>query len=177
MSNKEIIKFQSKKFYNHPNYKKYFASKDGQILSLKYDKKRILKLQVYGSGYYYFKLCDDNIIKNYSVSRFVYECFKGNIPDDKEVDHIDNDKKNNNIKNLQLLTHKENVKKSHFRKEVKSFNIETREEKKFQSIKQASEETGISSASICLNCKKKTKVVNSKKDGMIYIFSYLDKSI
>ena len=174
MSNKEIIKFQSKKFYNHYCYKKYFASKDGQMLSLKYNKKRILKLQVYGSGYYYFKLCDNNIIKNYSVSRFVYECFKGNIPDDKEVDHIDNDKKNNKIKNLQLLSHKENIIKSHFKKEVKSFNIETREEKKFKSIKEASEEIGISPSSICLNCKKIIKTTKSKKDGMIYIFNYME---
>ena len=40
MSNKEIIKFQNIRFYNHPNYKKYFASKDGQILSLKRKEKK-----------------------------------------------------------------------------------------------------------------------------------------
>ena len=40
MKKRETIKFQNKMFYNHPNYKKYFASKDGQILSLKYDKKK-----------------------------------------------------------------------------------------------------------------------------------------
>ena len=173
MSNKEIIKFQNIRFYNHQCYKKYFASKDGQILSLKYDKKKILKLQVRGRGYYYFKLCENNIIKNYSVSRFVYECFKGDIPNEREVDHIDNDKKNNNIKNLQLLTKKENIKKSHFRKEVKSFNIETRKEKKFRSIKEATEEIGVSSSSICLNCKKIIKTTKSKRDGMIYIFNYM----
>ena len=173
MNDREIIKFQNKRFYNHPNYKKYFASKDGQILSLKYDKKRILKLGKKTGGYYYFNLSESNTLKSYSVSRFVYECFKGNIPDDKEVDHIDNCKKNNNIKNLQLLSHAENTRKSHCKK-VKSFNIETREEKKFGSIKEASEEIGISSASICLNFKKRTKVVTSKKDGMIYIFNYME---
>ena len=173
MNNNEIMKFQNIMFYKHPLYKNYLASKCGQILSLKRKEKKILKLDLSSNGYFYFGLYENNDRKSYSVSRFVFECFKGEIPLDKEVDHIDNDKKNNNIKNLQPLSSKENTRKARCKK-VKSFNIETREEKKFQSIKQASEETGISSASICLNCKKKTKVINSKKDGMIYIFSYLD---
>ena len=172
MNNREIIKFKNIRFYNHPNYKKYFASKDGQILSLKYDKKRILKLGKKTGGYYYFNLSESNTLKSYSVSRFVYECFKGDIPNDKEVDHIDSNKENNSIKNLQLLSHAENTRKSHCKK-VKSFNIETREEKKFKSIKEASEEIGISSTQICLICKKKSKTAASKKDGMIYIFNYI----
>ena len=172
MNNREIIKFQNIKFYSHPIYNRYAASKDGQILGKK--RKKILKLWLkFANGYKFFILYASNIRKSYSVSRFVYECFKGNIPDDKEVDHIDNNKENNQIDNLQLLTHRENIRKSHCKK-VKSFNIETREEKKFGSIKEASEEIGISSASICLNCKKRTKVVTSKKDGMIYIFNYME---
>lgn len=41
----------------------------------------------------------------------VYECIRGNIPKDKVVDHIDNNKKNNRIDNLQLLTPKKNSNK------------------------------------------------------------------
>ena len=172
MNNREIIKFQGIKFYVHPIYSQYSASKKGQILSK--NRKKILKTVPNSvNGYLYFCLFINNVPKSYLVSRFVYECFKGNIPDDKEVDHIDNNKENNQIDNLQLLTHKENTRKSHCKK-VKSFNIETREEKKFRSIKEASEEIGISSASICLNCKKRTKVVTSKKDGMIYISNYIE---
>ena len=167
---RQIIKFQNIKFYTHPIYSEYSASKKGQILG-KY-RKRILKGIIFDNGYIHFSLHVNNTQRSYSVSRFVYECFKGNIPDDKEVDHIDNNKQNNSIKNLQLLTHKENTRKS-WCKKVKSLNIETREEKKFGSIKEASEEIGISSASVCLNCKKRTKVVTSKKDGMIYIFNYI----
>ena len=172
MESHEIIKFQNIKFYTHPIYNRYAASKEGQILGKK--RKKILKSWLnFANGYKYFTLYASNTRKSYSVSRFVYESFKGNIPDDKEVDHIDNNKENNSIKNLQLLTHKENTRKSRCKK-VKSFNIETREEKKFGSIKEASEEIGISSASVCLNCKKRTKVVTSKKDGMIYIFNYIE---
>ena len=172
MNRGEMIKFQNIKFYSHPNYDKYFASKDGQILSN--NSKKILKLgSKSGNGYLYFSLYSSNIQKSYLVSRFVYECFKGNIPDDKEVDHIDNNKENNKIKNLQLLSHKENMRKSCCKK-VKSFNIETREEKNFKSIKEAAKYNCISTSSVCLNCKKRTKVVTSKKDGMLYVFNYMD---
>ena len=133
MNNREIIKFQDIKFYAHPIYSQYSASKKGQILSK--NRKKILKTgSNSGNGYHYFSLYINNVPKSYLVSRFVYECFKGNIPDDKEVDHIDSNKENNSIKNLQLLTHKENAIKS-LCKSVKSFNIETRQEKKFRSIR------------------------------------------
>ena len=45
------------------------------------------------------------------IHRFVYECFKENIPDGLEIDHIDNNKHNNHIDNLQAITHKENMQK------------------------------------------------------------------
>lgn len=43
--------------------------------------------------------------------REVYKLFKGEIPEDMVVDHIDGDRTNNHIDNLQLLTWGENVKK------------------------------------------------------------------
>ena len=172
MKNHEVIKFQNNKFYTHPIYNRYAASKDGQIFGKKH--KIILKQNVNtgNGGYLHFFAYNENGRRFYSVARFVYECFNGIIEDDKEVDHIDNNKNNNKTNNLQLLTHKENIRKSNC-KGVKSFNIETREEKKFRSIKEASEEIGISSTLICLICKKKSKISTSKKDGMIYVFSYI----
>ena len=167
MNNREIIKF-----YSHPIYSQYSASKKGQILSKNH--KKILKIGPNNAnGYHYFSLYTNSVTKYYLVSRFVYECFKGNIPHDKEADHIDNNKENNSIKNLQLLTHKENTRKSRCRK-VKSFNIETREEKKFKSVNEAAKYNRISPSSVCLNCKKRTKVAKSKRDGMIYLFNYIE---
>ena len=166
------MKFQNNEFYIHPIYNRYAASKEGQIFGKKH--KIILKQNVNkgNGGYLHFFAYNEKGRRFYSVARFVYECFNGIIEDDKEVDHIDNNKNNNKINNLQLLSHKENVRKSNC-KGVKSFNIETREEKKFRSIKEASEEIDISSTSICLICKKKSKIATSKKDGMIYMFSYI----
>ena len=101
-----------------------------RFLALNEKKKKILKLQNNGCGYYQFGLYENNTKKYYRVSRFVFECFKGEIPVDKEVDHIDNNKKNNSISNLQLLTPKENTRKSYCKKVI-SFNIETKEKKDF----------------------------------------------
>ena len=79
-------------------------------------------------GYLRFYAYNEKGRRFYSVARFVYECFYGEIPNDKQVDHIDNNKYNNHFNNLQLLSLKENTRKSH-NKSVKSFNIETRKEK------------------------------------------------
>ena len=140
MKNHEVIEFQINEFFTHPIYNQYAASKEGQIFGKKH--KIILKQNVNkeNGGYLHFSAYNEK------GRRFVYECFNGIIEDDKEVDHIDN-KYNNQTDNLQLLSHKENVRKS-VCKGVKSFNIETREEKKFKSITEASEEIGIAASSI-----------------------------
>ena len=55
MNNREIIKFQNIKFYIHPIYNQYSASKNGQILGK--NRKKILKLGTnFAKGYKYF-LC------------------------------------------------------------------------------------------------------------------------
>ena len=168
----ETIMFNNIKSYVHPIYNRYAASKEGQIFGKKH--KIILKQNVNkgDGGYLRFFAYNEKGRRFYSVARFVYECFNGNIPNDKKIDHIDNNKNNNRLDNIQLLSCKENVRKANC-KSVESFNIETREEKRFRSIKEASDEIGISSTSICLNCKKKSKIATSKKDGTIYIFNYI----
>ena len=56
MRDQKIIKFQNKKFYFHPIYKKYAASKDGQVYSNNH--KIIIKQNVKkgGGGYLYLML-------------------------------------------------------------------------------------------------------------------------
>ena len=47
----------------------------------------------------------------WSLSRFLYAYFKGDIPDGYVIDHIDNDQFNNDLDNLRPLTIKENNRK------------------------------------------------------------------
>ena len=172
MTNLEYIEFQGIKFFYHPFYKDYLASKCGKILSLKRREKKILKLVLYSNGYLYFGLCKNNYCKRYIVSRFIFECFKGEIPLDKQVDHIDNCKENNFISNLQLLSPKENQHKSNCKKVI-SLNIKNKEKKIFDSLTQAAEYYQISVKTVCYNCRKIIKTTKSKKDGKRYQFFYL----
>ena len=104
--------------------------------------------------------------------------FNGKIPHNLEVDHQNQIKTDNRIKNLQLLTHKQNTQKSH-NKPIISTCINTGEERKFNSIKNTSIELDISSSNICRICKNqnknknKNKTTTSKKDGCKYTFKYL----
>ena len=174
MTNREYIEFQGIKFFYHPFYKDYLASKCGKILSLKRKQKRILKPGKNGkSNYLIFCLYEKNKKKIYLVHRFIFETFKGEIPSDKQTDHIDNNKENNSLSNLQLLSPSENTKKSHFKKKVISFNLENKEEITFDSLKEAAEFYQIHKSSVSMICRKIIKTTKSKKDGKRYKFFYL----
>ena len=166
----KVIKFQKIMFYRHPIYQDYLASRCGKILSLKWNKTKLLKLQD-NRGYLMFGL-SKNGIKRYYVHRFVFETFKGKIPKGKEIDHIDNDRKNNSIVNLQLLTPKENTRKSCCKKVI-SFNLETKEKKFFNSLTEAAEYHQVHFSKISDICRKIRKTTKSKKDGKKYKFFYL----
>ena len=103
MSRKKILN-GGKKFYIHPIFTNYAASKEGEILNVK--TGRILKKNLTDQGYYQFKVTDKKLIKpkNYYIHRFEWECVKGVIPEGFVIDHIDSVKTNNKIENLQLLT-------------------------------------------------------------------------
>ena len=171
MKDQEYIEFQDIKFFWNPFTKYYLASKSGQILSLKRREKKILKLLTTRYGYLEFNFYENNKRRHYSVHRFVFECFKGAIPKGMETDHVDGDKKNNSISNLQLLSKKENIRKSNCKKVV-SLNLETKEKKIFDSITEAGEFYQIDLSNISKICQKIRKFSKSKKDGMKYKFFY-----
>ena len=99
------------KYYKHQVFSKYAASKNGEVINVK-TKKNIKMTKC--NGYLYFKIYDKKLekSKNYYQHRFVFEVFRGPIPRFFEVDHLNNFKSDNRIKNLQLLSHKQNVGKS-----------------------------------------------------------------
>ena len=127
------------------------------------------------NGYLHFGLCDEKLEKpkSYLHHRFVYEVFKGLITSCFEVDHINNVRTDNRIKNLQLLTPQQNCEKSNNRPII-STNIKTGKEKRYISIKEAAIELDISGGNISRVCRKKCTFLTSKKDGYKYSFRYLD---
>ena len=105
------VSIGGKKYYIHPIFTNYAASKDGEILNVK--TGRFLKKIMSDQGYYKFKVNDKNLIKpkSYYIHRFEWECVRGVIPKGFVIDHCDSVRTNNKIENLQLLTFRENVRK------------------------------------------------------------------
>lgn len=99
-------------FLDIPGLKNYSVSSFGQVrreISKGSKKQRILKQYVDKKGYKYVCPSIDGIVKTIRVHRLVCLSFIGCI-DNLTVNHIDLDKQNNNISNLELISSKENTK-------------------------------------------------------------------
>lgn len=86
-----------------------WATKDGIIY--RYDKnsdRLVLSSISNHSGY--------NRAGGHLVQRIVWDAFNGPIPMGLEVDHVNDVRTDNRLKNLQLLSHKDNCNKPHRKK-------------------------------------------------------------
>jgi len=95
----------------------YKITEKGHVYSYKYKKKRRLKPQKASQskkGYYQVRLFagkGDRKGTLFYVHRLMWQTFIGEIPKDKEMDHINGDTKNNSLENLQILSRRRNVEK------------------------------------------------------------------
>ena len=105
------VLINGKKYYRHSTFTNYTANKNGDVVNVK--TGRIMKMSDNGIGYLIFTICDKKLErpKKYLHHRFVFEVFKGVIPRRLEIDHLNSIKSDNRIKNLQLLSHKQNIEK------------------------------------------------------------------
>ena len=170
---KQRIIIEGVKYYKHPVFSNYAASKNGDVINVK--TKKIMNIKKRGNNYFNFTIYDKRLKNqiNYYQHRFVYEVFLGPIPRCFEVDHVNEIKSDNRLKNLQLLTHKQNAEKS-INRPIIPINIENGKERRFISIKTAAIELDINAAHISNICRKKSKTATSKKNGNKYSFRYLD---
>ena len=88
-----------------PNYPRYEVSNTGKIRS----ERGILKIRKDQHGYYQCQIVNDKGRKLMKVHRAVAMAFIPNPLNKTEVNHIDNDPTNNNLENLEWVTHKENM--------------------------------------------------------------------
>ena len=91
----------------------YQVSNVGQVKSLpRYGTKgRILKSTLTHDGYLRVCLCKKNKKKNFLVSRLVAEAFLSNEDELPEVDHLNGDRTDNRVCNLQWISSVENYRK------------------------------------------------------------------
>jgi hypothetical protein len=102
-------------------FEDYFVTEEGKILTTKVSYRnnptgglKELVLSKNKSGYRYANIYAGKGKDNrhsIRIHRIVWQEYKGLIPDGYVVDHINDDKTDNRLSNLQLLTPKQNTKK------------------------------------------------------------------
>ena len=142
--------------------------------------KHILKGRETINGYLQVSLKIDNENKfiNKYIHRLVAQFWLDNIDKKKEVNHIDGNKKNNNMINLEWATSKENShhkinvlnKKITDNKKVGMFNKQNQLIQFFNSVKQAGQYFGKSRVNIDNALKHK----NNQQTAYGYIWKYLN---
>lgn len=172
----------------------YQVSNYGRVKSLKRKVKnkngfrivneKILKPILNNKGYYVYGLRKNNKLKILLLHRLIGEHFLNNENNYSCINHIDGDKLNNCINNLEWCTYKHNIKeafrlglntytfKKNFKhdywkgkygkehncsKPVKQYDLEENFIKEWESIMQASKETKVKYYSISNNCRGKQR--------------------
>jgi len=93
-----------------PNYPNYSITEDGKVWSHNY--QRWIKGHKNWAGYIRITLCKDGKAKAHSAHRLVAETHINNKEDKKYINHINGDKADNRVINLEWVTPSENNKHS-----------------------------------------------------------------
>lgn len=135
-------------------------------------KEKILKPKVDDDGYLNYGLCIGKHQKNkyIRVNVLVYKTFIGSIPEGYDVHHIDQDKTNNSVDNLELIEHKKHsdLHSKDKSKPILQYTLDDKFVAEYESAFDASRQTGICRASIskcCLN-----KQYNKSAGGFVWKF-------
>lgn len=159
---------------------KYQVSNLGRIKSLNYNKTKKEKILIEvenGKGYKTVLLSKNGKKIRFYVHRLVYTAFVGVITDGYQIDHINNNKTDNRLQNLQLLTSSENNKKRYIdnpnyknnggraKIKIKCLNNNVI----YNSINDASRRLNLNSGSIYSVLKGRCKQIKG------YSFEYIDE--
>ena len=88
-------------------YENYLISNQGRVFNFKF--KKFLKPTKDQGGYLFVNLCKNGIKKSHKIHRLVALAFIYNIFNKPTINHIDPDKTNNFVSNLEWATNKENT--------------------------------------------------------------------
>lgn len=135
----------------------YQISNYGRVKGLV--RNKILKPSDNGNGYLYVMLSKNNKPYMRKVARLVAQHFLTNPKNLKEVNHIDQNKHNNIVSNLEWISRKDNVRYS-MAKKVIQYDLYGNKLKIWNSINEASKALNISSTHISEVCRNLRKTAN-----------------
>ena len=167
----------------------YEVSNYGNVRNKK--TKRILKTAISNKGYYLVALSNKCKSHSYTIHKLVMEHFNRCAFDGEVINHIDHNKLNNNISNLEYITQKENTKDAwnsglceNVRRKAKINILKASESKKLKvnqydlkgsfikqwnNIREIQYTLNINNANIVACCKDKRKTAGG------YIWRYVDE--
>lgn len=93
--------------YKGIEYKDYLIDENGNVINRKTGNK--VKPWLINSGYYVLNLYNNSNSTRMLLHRLMVNSFIGEIPEKMTVNHIDGNKLNNNIKNLEIVSFTENI--------------------------------------------------------------------
>lgn len=150
---------------------KYLISNKGRVKSLCYrnsNKEKILSC--YGKNYKIVKLTKNNERKDYYIHRLVAEAFIDNPNNYPCINHINGDKRDNRVENLEWCTYQHNIKEA-FKLglsknkrgsgngrsvEVNQYTLENKFIRKWESMRLAETTLKIKHINECCKNKRKT---------------------
>ena len=151
----EKHRFTPLKGYEHD----YSIAKDGTILSLLTDQ--YVKTSVDSNGYLKVMLWKDGHSQTHRVHRLVAEQFIPNPNNLPVINHIDGNKQNPNVSNLEWCTQQENVQHAHdtgLQTKTSNKSVVRGDGRVYRSLTEAAKENGITKSAIskALAGKRKT---------------------
>ena len=174
------------------DFENYEVSNMGNVRSLNYRYTRAakkLRLRKQRDGYLYVKLYKNGKQYNKNVHRLVTTTFIPNPQGKKEVNHIDGDKTNNRVSNLEWVTAKENQQHAWesglhvITEETKKKMSEAHKKQvicvttgeKFDCIRDAQEKYNVANSNISACCKGKLKSAGKLPTGERLIWKYVEE--
>lgn len=113
-------------FKDIPGYEGlYQVSNLGNVLSLRYNRKRLLKSRINMHGYYVIDLSVYKDPKTWQIHQLVAICFLGHKPNGYKavVNHINLNKKDNNVNNLEIISQRQNTNRQHMNDYCKTLGL------------------------------------------------------
>ena len=177
-----FVNNEEKEFRQFKENPTYYVSADGDVYST--FSKKLLKHYIDQDGYHRIDIYLNHKQKHVKIHKLVYLVWVGDIPKGYQLNHIDDNKDNNNYKNLYLGSQKENIydcfRNNHRVGNILSYVIFDKEKNisiKFPSIKEVLEYTRLEKSGMIYTMKfeSRFKIISTESVTTIEQYDQLKK--